>query len=98
MTDVEERVREKVKIGSFNKVRVIMYNDDTTTFEFVIGTLKKIFCKSDEIAETLAGEAHVNGSVVVCECGKKRAVAKVKLAMDNAKFLGFNDFTMKVEE
>ena len=55
----------KIRIEEPPMYRVVMLNDDITTFDFVIFVLEDIFLKSSEDASNLCMEAHLKGSVTV---------------------------------
>jgi ATP-dependent Clp protease adaptor protein ClpS len=63
--------------------RVIIHNDDVTTFDFVINVLTSIFKLSSEIAEHVALIAHTTGRAHVVTRPKREAetlVAKAHFA------------------
>ena len=63
--------------------RVIIHNDDITTFDFVINVLTSIFKLSGEIAEHIAMIAHTTGRAHVVTRPKREAemlVAKAHFA------------------
>ena len=45
--------------------RVLLHNDDVTPFDYVIGTLAKVFTLSSEISEHIALTAHHEGLAIV---------------------------------
>ena len=45
--------------------KVVLLNDDETTFDFVVFVLVEIFLKTDKDAQKLTMTAHEKGSVVV---------------------------------
>ncbi|MCF0254191.1 MAG: ATP-dependent Clp protease adaptor ClpS [Duodenibacillus sp.] len=47
------------------RYRVILHNDDYTTFEFVLGVLQRIFCKTRPQAEELTMKVHKEGRAAV---------------------------------
>lgn len=55
----------KIKIEEPPMYRVVMINDNETTFDFVIFVLEDIFLKSGKEATNLCMEAHLKGSVTV---------------------------------
>ena len=55
----------KIKIKEPPMYRVIMLNDDVTTFNFVIFILEDIFLKSPKEAHTLCMQIHLKGSATV---------------------------------
>ncbi len=55
----------RIKIEEPPMYKVVMMNDDETTFDFVIFVLEDIFLKSTKEATRLCMEAHLKGSVTV---------------------------------
>ena len=47
------------------RYKVIIYNDDFTTMEFVVMILKQVFLKSEEEAEALMLQVHHSDKAVV---------------------------------
>src|SRR5262245_29620930 len=45
--------------------KVILHNDPVTTFDFVLGVLRKVFAKSASEAQRITREAHETGSALV---------------------------------
>jgi len=61
-----------------NKYKVIMHNDDYSTWEFVISVLKQIFHKSEDDAVELTTNIHEKGSAI---CGiYSFEIAEIKVA------------------
>lgn len=62
-------VREKTNLSSifdeFKKWKVIFYNDNTTTVDFVILVLQEIFGYNEKDAEEMTQKIHTNGKEVV---------------------------------
>ncbi|MFN3704604.1 MAG: ATP-dependent Clp protease adaptor ClpS [Thermoflexales bacterium] len=69
--------------------RVLIHNDDVTTFEFVIRILKTIFGLSHEVAETIAWRTHVHGIALVCVRPRSEAQRLVGKAIFAARMEGF---------
>ena len=76
---------------------VIMYNDDFTTMEFVVGILVGIFHKDQVTAEALMLDVHNKGRAVVGRYSYDIAVTRTNKAMKKARKEGF-PFRMTVEE
>ena len=58
--------------------KVVLYNDDYTTMEFVIDVLQRFFAINNERAQQLMLQIHNNGSAI---CGVyTRDVAETKVA------------------
>jgi ATP-dependent Clp protease adaptor protein ClpS len=59
-TEVIERIEEKIEIEVPKMYKVLLHNDDTTTFDFVILVLCQIFYKSIEDAIEITKTIHLN--------------------------------------
>ena len=90
-TKLQTRTREKImpKVGvkeppSYN---VIYLNDDVTSMEFVIETLKSIFHYPEESAAALTMRVHEEGSAVVAtmpyEMAEQKGIEVTVLARSN---------------
>jgi ATP-dependent Clp protease adaptor protein ClpS len=78
--------------------RVIIHNDNVTTFEFVINTLVVIFKLTFVKATYTAYEAHHKGSAYVCTLPLEEAKSKVFKAQYAARQRGFPlTFTIEPE-
>mgnify|MGYP000072075764 CR=1 FL=1 len=62
------------------RYKVIIYNDDFTTMEFVVLVLTSVFFKSAEEAESLMLAVHKSGSAVVGIYSYDVAISKVRKA------------------
>lgn len=93
---------EKTRITTVNrkKCKVIMHNDDSTSFEIVIQILCEVFQKTELEAEGIALAIHKsgpNGKKVVGEYSKTIAEAKKNKALRIAKDAGYSEFKITVE-
>ena len=63
MPDIEviEEIQETIKVKIPNMYKVILHNDDTTTFEFVIAVLTRIFHREMDEAVELTKVIHEQG-------------------------------------
>ncbi|MBQ6820769.1 MAG: ATP-dependent Clp protease adaptor ClpS [Clostridium sp.] len=97
--EAKEQVIEKtnIKIKKPNNYKVIMYNDDFTTMEFVVSILNFIFNKSYEEANNIMMEVHTRGRGVAGVYPYDIAITKVNKATSIAKEEGF-PFKLTVEE
>ncbi|MCB0207805.1 MAG: ATP-dependent Clp protease adaptor ClpS [Anaerolineae bacterium] len=78
--------------------RVIIHNDDVTTFEFVIHILVTVFAVTFIRATRIAYEAHSAGSSYVCTLPLDEAKSKVFKAQYAARQEGFPlTFTIEPE-
>lgn len=59
------RIQSKLKIKEPNNYNVIYVNDEVTTMEFVIESLKNIFNYTEESATELCLQIHADGSSIV---------------------------------
>lgn len=69
--------------------RVLIHNDDVTTFEFVERLLMTIFKLSAEIAAHIAQVTHVYGIALVCVRPRSEAERLVGQAIFAARLEGF---------
>ena len=69
--------------------KVIFYNDDFTTMEFVVDVLMSIYNKSHDEAETLMQSVHEEGSSVVGIYTYDIAVSRANLTKQIARKNGF---------
>jgi ATP-dependent Clp protease adaptor protein ClpS len=91
MADTETKTRPKIapneKIKEPSQYRVIYINDETTTMEFVVETLKIIFYYDDAGAEAITHKVHEEGSAVVAvlpyEIAEQKGVEVTLLARSN---------------
>jgi ATP-dependent Clp protease adaptor protein ClpS len=96
-TNIVTVEKSKVKIKKPKHYKVIMYNDDYTTMEFVIEILMIIFKKSLEEANKIMLDVHKKGKGIAGIYPYDIAVTKVSLAMSKAEQEGF-PFKLDIEE
>lgn len=89
--------KNKVKVSKPKHYKVIMYNDDYTSMEFVVDILINIFNKTLEAANKIMIEVHENGKGIAGIYPYDIAVTKVSIAMARAEEDGF-PFKLIVEE
>ena len=77
---------------------VILYNDDTTPFDFVTGVLMDVFKYSFDKALLLTTNVHEKDRGYVGKYPKKLAESRVNKALSMAEELGFNDFRIEARE
>ena len=96
-TDVQ--IDEKIKIDIKEPVdyNVIIFNDDITPVEWVIGVLKQIFRHSNADAEALTMNIHNEGSAVVGTYKYEIAEQKSAEAISASRNHGF-PLQLKLEE
>lgn len=74
------RDRTHTDLREPRRYRVIIYNDDFTTMDFVVLVLTSVFFKSAEEAEALMLKVHKSGSAVVGIYSYDMAITKVRKA------------------
>ena len=74
------RDRTSTNLREPRRYKVIIYNDDFTTMEFVVLVLTSVFFKSAEEAEALMLAVHKSGSAVVGIYSYDMAISKVRKA------------------
>lgn len=77
--------KERISLKEPRRYKVIIFNDDFTTMDFVVYILTTIFFKSDVEAETLMINIHKSGSAVVGIYTYDVAMSKVRKATDMAR-------------
>jgi len=90
MPDIEiiEKIDETIKVQIPKMYKVLLHNDDTTTFEFVITILTRIFYKSIEDAIEITKAIHnsghgIAGSPYTKEIAEEKTSETVALARAN---------------
>ena len=86
-TVIRPRIEPKLHIQEPINYRVIYINDETTTQEFVIETLKLVFNYDEGAAESLTMQVHEEGSAVVAvlpyEIAEQKGIEVTLLARNN---------------
>ena len=92
-SDTSTKTRQQIRIQPKTDVKppslfnVIYVNDQTTTMEFVVETLRAIFDHSEETAMALTMKIHEDGSAVVgtypYEIAEQKGVEATLLARNN---------------
>lgn len=86
-TVVRPRIEPKLNIPEPHNYRVIYINDETTTMEFVIETLRAIFNYDEGAAHSLCVRVHEEGSAVVAvlpyEMAEQKGIEVTLLARNN---------------
>lgn len=81
--------RQRTDLKEPKRYKVIIYNDDFTTMEFVVMVLKQVFFKSEEEANALMLRVHHSDKAVVGIYTYDIAVSKVRKATGMAREQGF---------
>ena len=96
-TNIVTKQKDEVKIKKPKNYKVVMYNDDYTTMEFVINILVNVFKRNLVEAEKIMIDVHKRGKGVAGIYSYDIAITKVSTAMSMAKEEGF-PFKLTVEE
>ena len=96
-TNIVTKQKDEVKIKKPRNYKVVMYNDDYTTMEFVINILMNVFNKKLVEAEKIMLDVHKRGKGVAGIYSYDIAITKVSTAISMAKEEGF-PFKLTVEE
>ena len=83
------RERTQIKIPVLSKSTVILYNDDVTTFDFVINVLVDVFEKDFDEASELTMQVHQEGAAKVGSYPHEIAETMVSQAISMARASGF---------
>ena len=83
------RERQRTDLRDPKRDKVIIYNDDFTTMEFVVQILTNVFFKSQAEAETLMLQVHHSDKAVVGIYSYDIALSKVQKATRMARDAGF---------
>ena len=87
--DVEEDLDVDVDTTHESMWRVLIHNDNITTFEFVIRILQTIFGRNIMAAEQIAWRTHTRGIAYVGSYPKSHAESRVHKAHFAAQLEGF---------
>lgn len=96
-TNIVTKQKDEVKIKKPKNYKVVMYNDDYTTMEFVINILVNVFNKKLVEAEKIMLDVHKRGKGVAGIYSYDIAITKVSTAISMAKEEEF-PFKLTVEE
>ena len=83
------RNRTNTALREPRRYKVIIYNDDFTTMEFVVHVLNTVFYKSQPEAEALMLDVHERGSAVVGVYSYDIATSRVRKATMMAREQNF---------
>ena len=81
--------RQRIDLKEPRRYKVIIYNDDFTTMEFVVMILKLVFLKSEEEAQALMLQVHHSDKAVVGIYSYDIAVSKANKATSMAREQGY---------
>ena len=83
------RERQRTRLQEPRRYKVIIYNDDFTSMEFVVQVLMSVFFKSEAEAQTLMLKVHHSDKAVVGIYSYDVAISKVQKATQMARHAGF---------
>ena len=83
------RMRGRTELREPRRYKVIIYNDDFTTMEFVVMILVQVFLKSEEEAQALMLQVHHSDKAVVGIYSYDVAVSKARKATNMAREQGY---------
>jgi ATP-dependent Clp protease adaptor protein ClpS len=83
------RMRQRTDLREPRRYKVIIYNDDFTTMEFVVKILIEVFFKSEGEAETLMLQVHHSNKAVVGIYSYDVATSKVRKSTNMAREAGY---------
>ena len=86
-SQIKERQRTNLKEPQ--RYKVIIYNDDFTSMEFVVLVLKQVFFKSEEDANALMLKVHHSDKAVVGIYTYDIAISKARKATAMAREQGY---------
>ena len=91
MSNEQSHIKERQKtiLKEPRRYKVIIYNDDFTTMEFVVTILVQVFLKSEDEAQTLMLQVHHSDKAVVGIYSYDIAISKVAKATKMAREEGF---------
>jgi ATP-dependent Clp protease adaptor protein ClpS len=85
--DVRPRIAPKLDLKEPSNYNVIYINDEVTTMEFVVESLRSVFNYATESAEALTLQVHAEGSAVVAtlpyEMAEQKGIEVTLLARNN---------------
>ncbi len=76
-TSTETGTAVEIRVEEPKKHKVILHNDEKTTFDFVIVVLTSVFSKTFNEAVELTKHVHISGSAIVGTYTKEIASEKV---------------------
>ncbi len=85
----DNEITEQTNFKQPPDMKVILYNDEFTTADFVVDVLISVFNKSKEDADYLTADAHNNGSSVIGVYSYDIAVSLCETARIAANKNGF---------
>ena len=87
---ISEKLDTELELESPKRYYVMMHNDDTTPFDFVIEVLVKLFHHEIETASDIASKIHQEGNAIVGMYYMEIAEQKVEETTRAARTNGFS--------
>jgi ATP-dependent Clp protease adaptor protein ClpS len=88
-THTESEVEELTELKEPSRYRVILYNDDYTSMEFVVMILKVVFGKSGDEAVQIMYDVHRKGSGIAGIYTREIAETRVQMVHAKARENGY---------
>lgn len=98
LTDVKNKVTEKVVFKDPDYYKVIMHNDDSTPLDYVVMMQVAVFSLPIQEAITNAMEAHNNSFVVLGSFIDSKAQLLKDEGENYINQMGYGDFKMTLEK
>ena len=87
--DTKQRTKAEPKAARPKAYKVVLFNDDFTPREFVVGVLKKLFGMSESSAHRVMLTAHTRGACVVSMYTRDVAETKVQQGVEEGRKAGY---------
>lgn len=97
-SQLSTRIKIDYDVELQNNYKLVIHNDDTTSFELVVYVLVEFCDKSYAEAIATAAYVHENGKKDIMEGSQEYLAAKRDKCIRFARENGYNDFRMSVEE
>lgn len=92
--ELKKDVKEDLELVHPKLFKIVFFNDDYTTMDFVVLLLVQVFHKSSTQAQSIMLSIHKNGKEVVGIYPYDIAETKLEMAREKARL---NNFPLKIE-
>ena len=89
MTLADPKTKEKVELKAPKLYKVLLYNDDYTSMDFVVAVIEKVFYKTEEEATQIMLSVHEKGRGICGEYTAELAETKVHIVHEFAQNAGY---------
>ncbi len=89
MTLADPKAKEKVKLKAPKLYKVLLYNDDYTSMDFVVAVIEKVFYKTEEEATQIMLSVHEKGRGICGEYTAEVAETKVHIVHEFSQNAGY---------